>query len=131
MLKGKKDHKVIETIIGKETVIEGKIKLPTSLRIDGKVYGDIECEGDVIIGKKGYVEPAIQAKNVIIAGEAKGEIKTSQKVHIHSCGVLSGNISSEGIIIDEGGVFNGNSSINIPTKKSKKNNVEPISKANQ
>ncbi|WP_440897691.1 bactofilin family protein [Amphibacillus sp. Q70] len=128
MLKEKKNSKVVETIIGKETTIEGKIKLPTSLRIDGKVYGEIECEGDVTIGKKGYVEPAIQAKNVIIAGEVKGEVKTSQKVHVHSCGTLSGNITSEGIIIDEGGIFNGSSSVKSPAKE-KKSKVEPLTQA--
>lgn len=130
MLIGKKNQKVIETIIGKQTVIEGKIKTPTSLRVDGKVYGEIECDGDVFIGKKGYVEPSIRAKNVIIAGEVKAEINTKEKVHIHSCGTLSGTVTSNGIIIDDGGTFNGNSKIrSAESKKDKK--VEPIKQVDQ
>ncbi|GAA4079596.1 polymer-forming cytoskeletal protein [Amphibacillus indicireducens] len=123
MFSRKKKHKVLETIIGKDTIIEGKIKLPTSLRIDGKVYGAIECEGNVYIGKSGYTEPAIQAKNVIVAGEANGEIKTSEKIQIHASGKITGKIVTEGLVIEEGGIFNGNSTIHTPNRKTK---PEPI-----
>lgn len=119
MFNKKRKHKVIETIIGKETIIEGKIKLPTSLRIDGKVYGEIECEGNVYIGKSGYTEPAIKAKNVIVAGEANGVIKATEKVQIHTKGKIAGDIHSQGLIIEDGGVFNGGSTILTPNKKAK------------
>ncbi|WP_067839659.1 bactofilin family protein [Amphibacillus sediminis] len=125
MIKGKKQEKVIDTIIGKDTVIEGNLKLPTSIRIDGKVYGEIDCKGDVFIGKDGFVEPTIRAKNVVISGEAKGEIHTSQKVHIDSNGSVSGHVTSAGIIIEEGGMFNGTSKINTSKTKSNKLTTEP------
>ncbi|BAM48329.1 bactofilin family protein [Amphibacillus xylanus] len=120
MLNKKKKQKVIETIIGKETVIEGNIKLPTSLRIDGKVYGEIKCEGNVYIGKHGYAEPAIEAKNIIVAGEANGNIIVSEKIQIHAGGKVSGQVQSGGLIIEEGGLFNGNSTIHTPNKHTKK-----------
>lgn len=119
MFNKKRKQKVIETIIGKETIIEGNIKLPTSLRIDGKVYGEIECEGNVYIGKSGYTEPAIQAKNVIVAGEANGEIKATEKVQIHAKGKITGDIHSQGLIIEDGGVFNGGSTIHTLNQKVK------------
>lgn len=124
MFSRKKKHKLIETIIGKDTIIEGKIKLPTSLRIDGKVYGAIESEGNVYIGKSGYTEPAIQAKNVIVAGEANGDIKTSEKIQIHASGKVTGKIDSNGLIIEEGGIFNGNSTIHTPNKKAKPETIK-------
>lgn len=119
MFNKKRKQKVIETIIGKETIIEGNIKLPTSLRIDGKVYGEIECEGNVYIGNSGYTEPAIKAKNVIVAGEANGEIKATEKVQIHAKGKIAGDIHSQGLIIEDGGVFNGSSTIHTPNMKAK------------
>ncbi|WAA09580.1 bactofilin family protein [Fervidibacillus albus] len=107
----KKDEKNIETIIGKETVIEGKITLPTSLRIDGKIIGEIESSGDVYIGKGATVEPTVRAKNVFIAGEVKGDVQATEKVRIEATGKLTGTTSARGIIIEDGGIFNGNSSI--------------------
>ncbi|MUK88177.1 polymer-forming cytoskeletal protein [Ornithinibacillus sp. L9] len=129
MLKGKKDETVIDTIIGTETVIEGKISLPTSLRIDGKIYGEVECSGDVFIGKDGYAEPSIKAKNIVISGEVNGDVVTSEKIHIQPSGKLSGSAISKGIIIEDGGVFNGNSTIEesdaTSSKKKKKQAKEP------
>ncbi|MFD2045688.1 polymer-forming cytoskeletal protein [Ornithinibacillus salinisoli] len=126
MLKGNKNEKIIETIIGTETVIEGKIKLPTSLRIDGKVHGEVDCSGDVFIGKDGYVEPVVKAKNIVIAGEVKGDVITTEKIHVQPSGKLTGSATSKGIIIEDGGVFNGNSTIEEVESKSKqkKNKTE-------
>lgn len=129
MLNSKKNEKVIDTIIGKDTVIEGNIKLTTSLRIDGKVHGDIECSGDVFIGKDGFSEPSIKAKNVIVAGEAKGDIHTTQNVHIQAKGALTGNVTSSSIIIDEGGIFNGNSTTRAAEDKVSKRKVEPANQS--
>ncbi|KXG44749.1 bactofilin family protein [Tepidibacillus decaturensis] len=99
----------INTIIGSETIIEGKIKLEGSIRIDGKIYGEVDSTGDIFIGKEGYVEPSIKGKNIIIAGEVKGNLYTSGKVHIQPSGKLTGSATTEGIIIDDGGIFNGES----------------------
>lgn len=118
-MRKKRKQKKFETIIGKDTIIEGNIKLPTSLRVEGKVYGNIESDGNVIIGKNGYAEPSIDAKNLIIAGEVKGDFKTKEKIHIYSCGKVSGTITSKGIIIEDGGVFNGNSTIDSSEAKRK------------
>lgn len=126
MLKGKKDEKIIDTIIGKETVIEGKIKLPTSLRIDGKIYGEVDCSGDVFIGKSGYVEPTLKAKNITIAGEVKGDVYTSEKVYIQPNGSLTGSATTKGLIVEDGGIFNGQSTIEQTDQKasSKKKGAE-------
>lgn len=117
MLNGKKNAKIIDTIIGKETIIEGKIKLSTSLRIDGKIYGEVDCQGDVYIGKGGYVEPILKAKNVTISGEVKGDVYTTEKIYIQPNGKLTGSATSKGIIIEDGGIFNGQSAIEEKDKK--------------
>jgi len=109
--KGSKKQDTIDTIISPMTVIEGKITHPKSLRIDGKLIGEVHCEGDVYIGKEGITEPLIKANNLVISGEANGDIVVNGKVHIKSTGKLNGSITSKGIIIDEGGVFTGNSKI--------------------
>lgn len=125
-MKKKRHEKVIQTIIGKEAVIEGKISLSTSLRVDGKVIGEIDCLGDVYIGKDAYVEPLIKAKNVIIAGEVKGEVETTEKIQIEAKGKLNGNATSRGIIIDDGGIFNGNSIILEEGEKERKKETEKV-----
>src|SRR5690625_2373805 len=118
--KDSKNRKSVNTIISPMTVIEGTIRHPKSLRIDGKIIGEIHCDGDVFIGKSGCAEPFVYVKNIIIAGAFKGEINASGKVHIMPSGKVTGTVTSKGIIIDEGGIFNGQSTVeteNEPIKK--------------
>ncbi|WP_090792137.1 bactofilin family protein [Pelagirhabdus alkalitolerans] len=111
MLKEKKQEKSIETVIGKEAVIEGDLTLSTSVRIDGKITGNIHSKGDVYIGKSGVCGPKITAKRVIVSGEVSGDITSSNHVYIKTKGKVSGTVISKGIVIEEGGIFNGHSRI--------------------
>src|SRR5690625_4447730 len=109
--KQKQDYGTIDTIISSMTTIEGKIIHPKSLRIDGKLIGEISCEGDVYIGKEATAEPYIQAKNLYISGEVKGDVSVTGKIYLKSTGILNGTITSNGLIIEEGGIFSGTSNI--------------------
>lgn len=129
---------MVDTIISQNTVIEGKMTHPSSLRIDGKVYGEIKCEGDVYIGKDGYVEPKIKGKNIIVAGEVKGEVYSTEKVHVQPNGKLTGDVTTKRIIIEDKGIFNGNCKImeevqpstNKKSKITERNNQEKVATSN-
>lgn len=109
--KNKSDPNLTDTVIGKESVFEGNIKSKASIHIDGKVHGDIECEGDCTIGEEGVAFSNIRARNVSIAGKVEGNISAKEKLIIVSSGQLDGNIESGVLIIEEGGRFNGHSSM--------------------
>jgi cytoskeletal protein CcmA (bactofilin family) len=109
--KTKSDKKIngIATIIGAETTIEGLLNVNSSIRIDGKVYGEIICTGDVTVGKDGYVEHSITARNLLIAGKVKGNVNVENKIHIYDTGNLDGKAEMSVIVIDEKGMFQGES----------------------
>jgi cytoskeletal protein CcmA (bactofilin family) len=111
MKRKKKKLQHLDTIIGPETIITGNIKIKTSLRVDGKVYGEVECEGDVTIGEEGYVETSVKARNIIIAGKVTGKVHATEKLHILSTGSFSGSTILNSIVIDEGGIFQGESTM--------------------
>jgi len=98
-----------DTLIGEGTVVEGNLKSEASIRIEGRILGDIECKGDVTIGQKGVAHSNIHARNVVIAGHVRGNVTAQQSLAIHSTGRLQGNISTQKLVISEGGVFMGNS----------------------
>ncbi|GAE31407.1 bactofilin family protein [Halalkalibacter hemicellulosilyticus] len=121
--------KVFDTVIGADTTIEGTIKTQTSLRVEGKILGGVECEGDVIVGKDGLVEPSISARNVIIAGTIKGKLHATEKLQIQAGGSFSGKAQMNGMIIEDGARFNGESQMNEnnePTPLEKKDQSEKI-----
>lgn len=107
------DTKTTDTLIGGSTICEGKIMSEASLRIEGQLHGDIECAGDITIGENAVVQSNIQARDVIIAGKVKGNIQTKGKLIVTSSGVLVGNIDVRSFIIQEGGIFQGSSAMQI------------------
>jgi cytoskeletal protein CcmA (bactofilin family) len=129
MFKKKKDFmnpNTTDTLIGEGTTFEGRIKSEASIRIEGGITGDIECAGDVIIGEHGVVKSNITARDVVLAGSMQGNIITKGKLTITSTGSLQGNISSASIIIEEGGLFQGNSKM-----ESKTSTTPPIQNSEQ
>lgn len=118
MLKSKKQiisPDTTDTLIGKESVIEGKILSKASLRIEGKITGDIECSGDVSIGEKGLVHSNIKARNVFNAGSIHGSITTKGLLMITNTGKIYGNVSVGSLQIDEGAIFQGTSKMDNPS----------------
>jgi cytoskeletal protein CcmA (bactofilin family) len=107
--------KTTDTLIGESTICEGKMISEASLRIEGQMHGDIECAGDITIGEKAVVQSNINARDVIIAGKVKGNVQTKGKLIVTSSGVLVGNIDVRSFIIQEGGIFQGSSSMNMPS----------------
>ncbi|MCD1259574.1 polymer-forming cytoskeletal protein [Paenibacillus athensensis] len=96
-----------DTLIGEGSVLEGSLISAASLRLEGRITGDIECAGDVIIGERGFATSNITAREVILAGRVLGNIEAAGKLTITATGSLQGNIRAAAISIEEGGVFQG------------------------
>jgi len=104
-----------ESIIGKETELEGILKDTESIRIDGKVEGKIQSEGDVIVGEDAIVKANIEAKSVSISGKVEGDITCQGKVELFPSGSLKGNVKASGLTIPEGAFFDGECKMIRPT----------------
>ncbi len=101
----KKDQVV--TILGKGTEFEGKLKFHGTIRIDGDFKGEIESDGNLIVGEEGMVEADMHVAYIVISGEIHGNITADQRVDIRAPGKVFGNIQAPAVVIDEGVIFEG------------------------
>lgn len=97
----------VDTLIGKETVFQGNLSATGTVRIDGRVEGEINCNGDLVIGETGVVKANVKARNTLLSGEVEGNLIAQGKLEITTSGKLYGDVSVGKIIIDEGAVFKG------------------------
>ena len=97
------------TIVGAAAKLEGTVVSAGSLRVDGQVKGQIQADGDVTLSPQSQVEADIRAQNVSIAGRFKGNIVVKAKAHLARGGRIEGNITSKTLVVEEGGVFHGQS----------------------
>jgi len=97
------------TIVGQGAKLEGTIVSAGSLRIDGQVKGQINADGDVILSPQSHVEADIRAENVSVAGRFKGNIVVKGRAQLARGGRVEGNVTSKVLVVEEGGIFQGQS----------------------
>lgn len=102
----------LNTIIGKGTIIEGAIRVQNSLRLDGKVIGNILTTDSLIIGKEGEIEGEIRVKNAVVGGTVKGHIFASGKVVLEARSNVNGEIKTAKLAINDGAKFEGHCVMN-------------------
>ena len=102
-----KGKRMIDTMIGANTVIRGAIMAEETLRIDGAVQVEAISKGAVIIGTDGVVEGDVTAESILVAGKVKGNIYVREKTEITSAGSVEGDITTKSLVIDEDAAFKG------------------------
>ena len=95
------------TYLGASISVTGELRCGESLRIDGRVKGEIHGDQLITIGEKGVVHANIESDTVVIAGEVKGDIKGRHKITLESTARVTGDLSTPGIVIQEGARLEG------------------------
>ena len=107
--------------IGRSLVIKGEVSGAESLFIDGRVEGKISFpENRVTIGRNGTVAANIIAKEVVIMGKVQGNVECADRLDIRSEGVLTGDVVTHRISVEEGAILKGGVEVRTPEKKEQK-----------
>jgi cytoskeletal protein CcmA (bactofilin family) len=86
---------------------EGKLRCKESLRVDGNVQGEIDCEKMVLVGEGARVCASIGADEVQISGVVEGDIAARRKITLTRTAVVVGDLTTPGIVIEEGAKLKG------------------------
>jgi cytoskeletal protein CcmA (bactofilin family) len=95
------------SLLSPGTSMQGKIVSEGSIRIDGKLVGDIFAKANAAVGVTGVVEGNIEAKHVSVAGRVTGKIVASGKLVLEEKSVTRGDIRAAILVVDEGAVLDG------------------------
>ena len=91
--------------------IIGTIIADSDIRIDGRVEGDMQCSGKVVIGEKGSVKGSIACQNAEIMGLLEGKIGVQQTLALRASGKIEGDVRTQTLIVEPNAVFNGTCSM--------------------
>jgi cytoskeletal protein CcmA (bactofilin family) len=78
-----------------------------TIRIDGRVEGEVITQGTLVIGETAEIHAEINAATVISSGKIIGNITATEKIKLLPTAVLEGAIKSPLLVIEEGVRFNG------------------------
>lgn len=119
-MRNKKEVK-ITTIIGKDAQSTGDFVSEGSVRIDGKINGNVTVTGTLIVGATGVINGDVSARDVVIGGEVMGNLTAPEKAELTETARILGDITTKVIVIDEKAVFQGRCDMNqeVPGKRTK------------
>jgi len=108
----------IIAFVGEEVTFKGTIRYQGTVRVDGRLEGEIYTDGNLIIGQKAVITAKIEAGTVTCQGQISGEILAKNRVKLLSPAVFDGTITTPLLSMDEGVMFNG--SCNMSQKGERK-----------
>lgn len=91
-----------ETIIGENVSFKGTLSFQRLVRIDGTFEGELDSQGKLIIGPKGYVKANLNLQEAFIAGKVEGDITVKERLVLRGRAEVRGNITAPLLSIDEG-----------------------------
>ncbi len=97
----------ITTLIGKGAVMEGDFAAPGCVRIDGRINGNVNVEGTVVVGTCGEIKGNVKCAGLIVGGDIEGNIIAPERAELASTARVIGDIHTGNIIIDENAIFQG------------------------
>ena len=102
------------TIIAAGTKIRGELQVGCSMYVDGEFSGPIDSTSTITVGKNGYIKGDVAAEKLIVNGGFSGTADC-EEIRILAGGRVIGRTVCKTLMIERGGIFNGQNSIkNLP-----------------
>lgn len=110
--KKSKDARVAESgdwsgFLDKSVRLQGTLEFPGTFRVEGEVKGTIISSQTLMLGEAARVEGQIEGNHVMISGRFDGVIFAKGRVEIHAKGTVTGEIHAPCLVIEAGGIFDG------------------------
>ena len=100
-------HNEFTGFLDKGIKFEGTLEAAGVFRLDAQMKGNIISTHSLILGESARVEGQIEGNHVVIAGKFDGVIFAKGRVEIQVKGVVTGEIHSPCLVIEAGGIFDG------------------------
>jgi cytoskeletal protein CcmA (bactofilin family) len=98
----------VTTLLGKGSEFEGKLSFEGTVRVDGKLTGEIFTDDVLIVGEGAELNAEVTVGAIVVQGIVRGNITAKRSVEIHSPGKVRGNINTPSLFIEKGVFFDGN-----------------------
>jgi cytoskeletal protein CcmA (bactofilin family) len=110
----------ISAFLGKGTSFKGVLSFTGTIRVDGKVEGEVVSQDTLIVGNDAYLNGEIGVGTLISSGKIEGNVIATQKIHLLAPATVSGNIITPVLILEEGVLFDGNCEMKVDRRQDQK-----------
>lgn len=95
------------TIVASGTRIVGEIQSEGVVKIEGTIVGTVHADEQVLVARGGVIEGDVVTREAVFGGEVRGSVIASGRVEVQESCVVTGDITTDRLIVNEGGEVNG------------------------
>ncbi len=95
------------SLLDAQVVLAGDLETAGSIRVDGRITGNITQADAVVVGVGASTCGDIHAREVLVSGTVTGSVYARERVELQPTAVVNGDVTTPVIVIAEGGVVNG------------------------
>lgn len=95
------------SVIATGTTIHGELSSDGIVKIEGVVIGKVRAARQVLVAKGGRIEGDVLTREAVVGGEIHGAVLADDRVEVQSSSVIQGDITTQRIVVHEGGEVNG------------------------
>lgn len=95
------------TFLGKGVDFKGVVNFDGTVRIDGRLEGEVHTTGTLIVGEQGVIKGTISAGILLTSGKINGTVTATDNIQILKRGILIGDIRTPALSIEDGAQFHG------------------------
>src|ERR1700748_2507709 len=93
------DMQSISTLISEGCILDGNLKAPAFVRIDGQITGDVIVDEGLILGEKGVILVSVITKEMIVYGTVNGNLNITS-LEIKATGKVTGEIRTQTLAVE-------------------------------
>ncbi len=101
------------TLLAKGVQLRGEIRVEGTVRIDGRLDGDIHTKGQVIVGEDGLVQGTIAAGTLVSSGRIKATVTAVERVQLLKTAILIGEVHTPVLMMEEGAKIQGTTDMSV------------------
>src|SRR5207245_1952948 len=90
------------TFLGKGAQFKGNMHFEGTVRIDGRLEGEIHTKGTLMVGEHAVIEGDISAGAMVSGGKINGNLTATERVQLLPSAVLNGDLKTPFLKVEEG-----------------------------
>jgi cytoskeletal protein CcmA (bactofilin family) len=114
------------TFLGKGVRFNGVVHFDGTVRIDGRLDGEIHTKGTLVVGEHAVIKGIITAGTITCGGKIQGNVTASERVHLLKSSIVIGDVKSPAFSMEDGAHFQGVCDMGVKSLEDDKEQLEKV-----